>query len=107
MGTNPCEIRPKDKTFKTLLCNLRAAHAMEHPMKHSIDRTPYLGVGPYGLRPNDKVFAIYGCSPYVILRAHGDKYRIVGDAYVDSSSDSQSSGVLGERGDKLIEIILS
>jgi hypothetical protein len=41
-----------------------------------------IGIGPKHMCPGDKVFLIFGCSPMAVLRPVGNKYRIVGDAFV-------------------------
>ena len=42
-----------------------------------------LGVGPSEMQPGDQMFLIFGCSLLIILRAVGDQYRVIGDAYAD------------------------
>jgi hypothetical protein len=73
-----------------VLCGGRIMFKFD-PRRSKVNKTGvYLGVGPCEIRPKDIVCAIYGCSPYVILRSHKNKYRVIGDAHIDASSDSYS-----------------
>lgn len=47
------------------------------------DAAEDIGGGPQCLRPRDKIVLVFGCSPLAVLRPVGDKYRVIGDAYVD------------------------
>lgn len=51
-----------------------------------------MGVGPYHLRPGDRV-AIFACgvTPYIIREAGADSYTLVGDAYIHGRMDEKAS----------------
>lgn len=44
-----------------------------------------LGVGPYTLEIGDEVWLLAGSQVPLILRSHGDGYRLIGEAYMDGA----------------------
>ena len=50
---------------------------------------PYEGVGPSGAKIGDDLFVIIGCPLLLVLRAVGDRYQVIGDAFVDGFLDGQ------------------
>ena len=96
------ETSPRNMSSTPLFPRLQPAHVTENITTRNV----YMGVGPCGLRPKDKVVAICGCAPYVVLRAYGDKYHVIGDAYANSSSDSPGLEGLDNHDNKPVEITL-
>ena len=42
----------------------------------------YVGWAPRCTRNGDKIFVLLGCGTPVILRPHGDAYKLIGECYV-------------------------
>ncbi|KAI0098083.1 heterokaryon incompatibility protein-domain-containing protein [Nemania sp. FL0031] len=51
----------------------------------------YMGIGPVGLKKEDIVVVLYGCSVPVILRKVKDRYALIGECYVLGLMDGEAA----------------
>ena len=49
----------------------------------------FLGLAPEAVQKGDVVVIVYGCNFPVVLRRHGDMYRVIGESYVDGIMDGE------------------
>lgn len=110
LGSFFTNVIPKDADELTYIEIYCGSQRTVQQRRFMLTAKGYFGWGPdnlydpdrsKALRVGDKIAIVYGCSTPLIIRPKGDKFEVVGEAYVQGFMDGEALGVVNSGGSRV------